>query len=99
MLGGLNQRAIFPQITDAGINGKTERADDERDWKKRPSLRPPLDSQCSVMFDFADDFAAALQTNYPEFPDSCPSVKLSSVVNVCQMFVYGSDILLKQLGQ
>src|SRR5205823_6230140 len=51
----------------------------------------------TVVIDLAFDGTGALQTNYPEFPDSCPAVQLALIEDVDQMLVDRADVLVEQL--
>ena len=50
------------------------------------------------MLDLAFDLASALQTNYPEFPDSCLATQFALLEDVQQVLVDRPHILLEQLG-
>ena len=50
------------------------------------------------MLDEPADLPVPLDSNYPEFPDSCPRIQLPFLVDVLQMLVDRPDVLLEQLG-
>ena len=56
------------------------------------------DSLQPVVLHLAGHFACALQTNYPEFPDSCHPVQFALLENVHQVLVDRPHVLLEQLG-
>jgi hypothetical protein len=43
--------------------------------------------------------AISFTLNYPEFPDGCCRVELVVVVNGLEMFAYGPNILVEQIGE
>ncbi len=71
-----------------------------------PELRAPVaahpetdreDGVEIVVLHLAGHFASALQTNYPEFPDSCLPAQFAFLENVHQMLVDRPPVLLEKL--
>ena len=50
-----------------------------------------------VVLNFPGNLPAALQSNYSEFPNSCPSRQFALGVNAFQMLVHGRNRDLEQL--
>ncbi len=51
-----------------------------------------------IMADVAIDLSRAFLSNYPEFPDSCPRLQFALLVNILQVLVDDSHVLLKQFS-
>ena len=49
-----------------------------------------------IKIDFSGNLPGSFGLNYPEFPDSFIRREFAFLVNILDMFVYGSNILLKQ---
>jgi hypothetical protein len=50
------------------------------------------------MVDVAIDLSRTFLTNYPEFPDSSSRLQFTFLVNILQVLINGSHILLKQFS-
>src|SRR5205807_8871545 len=51
----------------------------------------------TVVVDLAFDRTGTLNSNYPEFPDSWPSVQFALVENIDEMFIDRANIFVEQL--